>query len=246
MINRVNALNFLFESVKNGSLLKLIIINFYFRAMTDPSNNSGTIECNIVSKIQRSAPRLKTSVYFWKFWSFFGLPFFWIFLAVIYFFLDLFLVVILLIVAGASYFITILPLKLTLKRKRPVHKCENVQQLTKIKGFSLPSGHTYNVTVFGLVLAVHFKGLIIYAIVITLILMVAISRLYLGAHFLSDVVLGFFIAIAVVALLFYVLFPAIQMLYREVLRSFTFTRNLIPKRILRFFFNLSYKDPNSF
>ncbi len=201
-----------------------------------PNNNANSFECKIVRNAQKKKSKLRN--YFWNFWTFFGLPYFWMVLAVIYFFLDQFLVVILLIVAGASYFVTIFPLKLLLKRKRPAEKCDGVERLSRgnTKGFSLPSGHTYNATVFGLVLAVHFKGLIVYAIIITLILMVAISRLYLGAHFLSDVVLAIILAIVVVALFFYALFPAIHLLYLSVLRSFTFTRNLIPKQILRFFF----------
>lgn len=82
-------------------------------------------------------------------------------------------------------------LKNTFKRERP-----NINRLVEEKGYSYPSGHTMTATIF--------YGFIIFLIVISnliiplkwilsillalLIILVGYTRVYLGVHFLSDVI----------------------------------------------------------
>lgn len=82
-------------------------------------------------------------------------------------------------------------LKNSIQRPRP-----SLQQLLPIGGYSFPSGHTYGITVLLITLLLislqkapikPFKLLFVCSI----ILLVAISRIYLQVHYLSDVLAGF-------------------------------------------------------
>lgn len=83
-------------------------------------------------------------------------------------------------------------LKLTYERARPVFEDPIVSHLT----YSFPSGHTATATTFYGVLAAflvsrvwsHGKRRALVAAAVAMVALVAFSRVYLGAHYLSDVV----------------------------------------------------------
>lgn len=57
-------------------------------------------------------------------------------------------------------------------------------------GFSFPSGHTQNFSTWSSLFAIKFKKNWLTALVAVLIALVAFSRLYLGVHYPSDVIVG--------------------------------------------------------
>ncbi|TFG30457.1 MAG: phosphatase PAP2 family protein [Promethearchaeota archaeon] len=178
--------------------------------MIQAENNSSSLECKIVSKAQKR--RGKLFGHFWKIWSFFGLPYFWLILAIIFFFLGNFLVPALFMIITMSYVFIVAPLKLIIKRPRPQQKCDNVESLISKRKFSFPSGHTFIATSFGLVLAFYFDDFFWFIAMLFLGIMVGTSRVFLGAHFLSDVLFSYTMAVVVVILIFWFLSPLVQMI----------------------------------
>lgn len=82
-------------------------------------------------------------------------------------------------------------LKRTFKRERP-----NIKRLVNEKGYSYPSGHTMTATIFygfnifliilsNLIIPLKISLIIILSI---LILLIGYTRIYLGVHYLSDVI----------------------------------------------------------
>lgn len=62
-------------------------------------------------------------------------------------------------------------------------------------GFSFPSGHSQNSSVTYFSVAINFKKRIFWIIAITLTLLIAFSRVYLAAHFPTDVIIGMLLGI---------------------------------------------------
>ncbi len=75
-------------------------------------------------------------------------------------------------------------------------------QRADIEGFGLPSGHMQNVTAVFLLLAAHVRRSWMWLLVILLILLMALSRFYLGVHFPHDILIGFVIGLVIVMLFF--------------------------------------------
>lgn len=64
-------------------------------------------------------------------------------------------------------------------------------------GYSFPSGHTQNFATWSTVLSIKFKKIYIFIITAFLIFLVGFSRVYLGAHFISDVLVGALLGILI-------------------------------------------------
>lgn len=76
-------------------------------------------------------------------------------------------------------------------------------QLVKVSGYSFPSGHSMNSMIFygffAYMILINMKHRSYYAIAGALgllVLMIGISRIYLGVHFASDVIAGFIAGLA--------------------------------------------------
>ena len=81
-----------------------------------------------------------------------------------------------------------------------------------IRNYSFPSGHTFGSTVFYGLLAylaitelAPLSGRLIAALLVAVIFLIGLSRVYLGAHFPSDVVVGWLLGGTALATIIYLL-----------------------------------------
>lgn len=109
---------------------------------------------------------------------------------------------------GVSVFISLLlnsVIKVVVQRPRPFQvdtDIENFRPETS-GGYSFPSGHTQGATsVFGSV-AIWLKKHWITLVTVLIVVMVAISRMYIGVHYLSDVVVGGLLGIGICSLVYH-------------------------------------------
>jgi len=110
---------------------------------------------------------------------------------------------------GFSVFISLIMnsvIKVIVKRIRPFDAYEDLIHNWRDEtagGYSFPSGHTQGASsVFGSA-AVWFKKRWLTIIATVIIIMVAISRMYLGAHYLTDVIAGGLLGIGIALLVHY-------------------------------------------
>lgn len=104
--------------------------------------------------------------------------------------------------------------KVALQRDRPLTEYASHMLF---RSFSFPSGHTLGSTIaFGLLAYLLWQylpapfGLLCAVVLIGLIIAVGLSRIYLGAHFPSDVLAGWLLGLAGLALIIFVIKPQLS------------------------------------
>ena len=102
-----------------------------------------------------------------------------------------------------------------IKRERP-----NINRIVEEKGYSYPSGHTFSATCFyGLVMflinissiTLGYQLLIIIAL-ISIILLIGFSRIYLGVHYFSDCIGGLLLSSSYIILYVYLVSDILKLL----------------------------------
>lgn len=97
-------------------------------------------------------------------------------------------------------------LKIIIRRPRPWQASSAVVNYTNSSGFSMPSGHSSSIAVIGTATLIELHSnkkspkwlrITAYVIIPIIALLVAFSRMYLGQHYLTDVLLGLAIGVGV-------------------------------------------------
>lgn len=66
----------------------------------------------------------------------------------------------------------------------------DIKHLSSFTGYSLPSAHAQNATTFGLITAQTFQNPLFWILATILVISIGLSRVYMGAHYPIDVILG--------------------------------------------------------
>jgi hypothetical protein len=102
---------------------------------------------------------------------------------------------------GFVFFITVgvnTMLKQALRGPRPFWIDPNVG-LEDTGGYGIPSGHTQYATVLYLMIASRLRKFWVWLVAFAMILLMGVSRIYLGQHFIHDVIAGFVVGIFILA-----------------------------------------------
>ncbi len=93
-------------------------------------------------------------------------------------------------------------LKVIIQKPRPT---KSIRMPDDVEGFSTPSGHAQvSTTVYGWIMF-YFKKIWLYIIIPILVLLICLSRVVLGVHYIGDVILGFLIGAAILTALYFVI-----------------------------------------
>ncbi len=141
----------------------------------------------------------KYFTYILKLVSFFGRETPWIFL--IAFYLLIWYDPLKLSYIGITFLcgvIFILSIKNTVKRERPFKVLEELRSLERNPtSKSFPSWHAYNVASQGLIIGILLNSILITILMLIFAVIVAFSRVQLGVHYPSDVIIGYILGILV-------------------------------------------------
>lgn len=181
---------------------------------SDPSDLESWIarlDLKITLKIQEA--RTNAGKKLWKGITFFGGRYFWIILLVISVFCLEVAVTILITCSFLGFLVVIYPLKKFTSRRRPYERFCAVENLKSTRDSSFPSGHSYLATVASLSISIYYMNPWMIIIAIALSLLVSISRVYLGVHYFSDVIVGFSIGLIVSFVLLEIIQILIDLLF---------------------------------
>ena len=92
--------------------------------------------------------------------------------------------------------------KVLLKQPRPFVYDPSARALVHAEGYGLPSGHTQNTVALWGFLAAHYRRAWLIALAAVMILMVPLSRVYLGVHFPTDLAGGYLLGLLCLVLFF--------------------------------------------
>lgn len=95
-------------------------------------------------------------------------------------------------------------------------------KLTDIESYGMPGGHVQNATVVFMLVAAHLRRAWAWIIVLLYIFIMAVSRVYLGVHFIHDNVIGFLIGLIILGL-----FVVWQVRFQD-----RFNRQILGRRLL--------------
>ena len=97
-------------------------------------------------------------------------------------------------------------LKVLIQKPRPSASI----RLQEVEGFSTPSGHAQNSTVIYGWIMLYFKKIWLYILVPILVVLISLSRVVLGVHYIGDVILGILIGATLLAMLYFGIPPLLK------------------------------------
>lgn len=92
-------------------------------------------------------------------------------------------------------------LKTLIQKPRPTESIRIIEE----EGYSTPSGHAQNSTaVYGWIM-LYFKKIWLYIVTPILVLLICLSRVVLGVHYIGDVIIGFLVGAVILVALYFII-----------------------------------------